>query len=51
MAPNPELLSDDRLTTDRIRASSHQHPVQHRHANGSFGLLGGKTAGSQPRSD
>jgi hypothetical protein len=28
-----------------------QHPVQDRHADGSLGLLGGETAGAQPRSD
>ena len=33
-APNPKLLSDDRLGTDGIRASGHQHPVQHRHLAG-----------------
>jgi hypothetical protein len=27
MAPNPKLLYGDRLATDRIRASGHQHPV------------------------
>jgi hypothetical protein len=25
--PNPKLLCGDRLATDRIRASGHQHPV------------------------
>ncbi len=49
--PNPELLCDDPLNADRFRASSRQHPVQHRHADGSFGLLGGEAAGSQPGSD
>ncbi len=51
IAPNPRLLCDDRLATDGIWASSRQHPVQHRHADGSLGLLGGEAAGSQPRSD
>ncbi len=46
MAPNPDQSSDDRLATDRIRASGRQHPVQHRHADGSFGLLGRKAAGA-----
>jgi hypothetical protein len=27
MTPDPKLLCDDRLATDGIRASSHQHPV------------------------
>ena len=49
--PNPKLLCDDRLATDGIRASGRQHPVQHRHADGSLGLLGREAAGSQPRSD
>jgi hypothetical protein len=49
--PNPNLLSDDRLTTDRIRASGYQHPVQHRHADGRLGLLGRKAASTQPWSD
>ena len=51
MAPNPKLLSDDWLATDRIRTSGHQHPVQHRHADGSFGLLGSEAAGAQTWSD
>jgi len=51
IAPNPQLLCDDRLATDGIWASSRQHPVQHRHADGSLGLLGGEAAGSQPGSD
>src|SRR3954451_8853315 len=51
MAPNPTLLSDDRLATDGIWASSRQHPVQHRHADGRLGLLSRKTAGAQTRSD
>src|SRR4051812_16467069 len=51
MAPNPNLLSDDRLATDGIRASGRQHPVQHRHPDGSFGLLSPEAAGAQPRSD
>jgi len=46
MTPNPDLLSDDWLATDRSRASGRQHPVQHRHADGSFGLLGRKAAGA-----
>jgi hypothetical protein len=28
--PDPKLLCGDRLATDRIRVSSHQHPVLHR---------------------
>jgi len=51
MAPNPKLLRDDRLATDGSRASGRQHPVQHRHANGSLSLLGREAAGSQTRSD
>jgi len=51
MAPNPRLLCDDRLATDGIWASGRQHPVQHRHADGSLGLLGGEAAGPQPGSD
>ena len=51
MAPNPKLLCDDRLATDGIRASGRQHPVQHRHADGSLSLLGREAAGSQTRSD
>jgi hypothetical protein len=51
MAPSPKLLSDDRLGTDGIRASGHQHSVQHRHADRSFGLLDRKAAGAQARSD
>jgi hypothetical protein len=27
MTPNRKLLRGDRLATDRIRASGHQHPV------------------------
>jgi hypothetical protein len=46
MAPIPGLLSNDPLAADRFRASGRQHPVQDRHANGSLGLLGRKTAGS-----
>jgi hypothetical protein len=49
--PSPKLLCDDRLTTDGIRASGHQHPIQHRYADGSLGLLSRKAAGSQPWSD
>jgi len=51
MAPNPKLLRDDRLATDGIRAPGGQHPVQHRHADGSLSLLGREAAGSQTRSD
>jgi len=51
IAPNPRLLCNDRLTTDGNRAPGRQHPVQHRHADGSLGLLGGEAAGSQTRSD
>ncbi len=51
IAPNPRLLCDDRLATDGIWASRCQHPVQHRHADGSLGLLGGEAAGPQPGSD
>jgi hypothetical protein len=42
--PEPNLLCDDRLATDGIRASGRQHPVQNRHANGSLSLLGRKAA-------
>ena len=45
------LLCDDPLGTDRLRASSRQHPVQDRHADGRLGLLGREAAGSQPGSD
>src|SRR3954454_627443 len=48
---NPKLLCGDPLATNGIRASGRQYPVQHRHADGSFGLLGRKAAGAQPRSD
>jgi len=51
MAPSPKLLRDDRLATDGIRASGGQHPVQHRHADGSLSPLGREAAGSQTRSD
>ncbi len=51
MAPSPKLLRDDRLATDGIRAPGRQHPVQHRHADGSLSLLGREAAGSQTRSD
>ena len=51
ITPNPKLLCDDRVATDGIRASGRQHPIQHRHADGSLGLLSGKAAGSQPWSD
>jgi len=51
MAPNPKLLHDDRLATDGIRAPGRQHPVQHRHADGSLSPLGREAAGSQARSD
>jgi hypothetical protein len=46
MTPNPKLLCDDRLATDGIWASGRQHPVQHRDADGSLGLLASKAAGS-----
>jgi len=49
MAARPKLLRDDRLATDRIRAPGRQHPVQHRHADGSLSLLGREAAGSQTR--
>ncbi len=49
--PNPKLLYNSWLATDGIRASSCQHPVQYRHADGSLGPLGGKAVGSQPWSD
>ena len=51
MALHPKLLHDDRLATDGIRAPGRQHPVQHRHADGSLSLLGREAAGSQTRSD
>ena len=51
MAPEPRLLRDDRPATDGVRAPGRQHPVQHRHADGSLGPLGGEAAGSQTRSD
>jgi len=49
--PTPELLCDDPLNTDRFWASSRQHPVQDRRADGRLGLLGSEAAGSQPGSD
>ena len=51
MAPSPKLLRDDRLATDGVRAPGRQHPVQHRHADGSLSPLGREAAGSQTRSD
>ena len=51
MTLNPELLRDDRLATNGVRMPGRQHPVQHRHADGSLGPLGGEAAGSQTRSD
>jgi len=51
IAPNPRLLCGNRLATDRVWASSRQHPVQHRHADGSLSLLGREAAGPQTRSD
>ena len=48
VAPNPKLLRNDLLAADRIRTSRRQHPTQHRHADGSFGLLGNEAAGAQP---
>ena len=51
MAASPKLLRDDRLATDGIQAPGRQHPVQHRHADGSLSLLGREAAGSQTRSD
>src|SRR5215213_11934261 len=44
--PNPSPLCDDPLVPDGVRASSRQHPVQDRHADGSLGLLSSETAGS-----
>src|SRR3954465_5078365 len=49
--PTPRPLSASRLAPDGFRASGRQHPVQDRHTNGRFGLLGHKSTGSQPRSD
>jgi len=51
IAPTPRLLCDDRLATDGIWASGRQHPIKHRHADGSLGLLGREAAGPQPGSD
>jgi len=51
MALHPKLLRDDRLATDGVRPPGRQHPVQHRHADGSLSLLGREAAGSQTRSD
>ena len=51
MTPDPDLLFDDGLAADGGRASGRQHPVQHRHADGSLGLLGGEATGTQTRSD
>jgi hypothetical protein len=51
ITPNPKRLCDDRRATDRIRASGRQNPIQHRHADGSLGLLSRKAARSQPWSD
>jgi hypothetical protein len=47
--PSPEPLCDDALTTDGFRTSGRQHLARDRHIDRSFGLLGGKAAGSQPR--
>jgi hypothetical protein len=49
--PNPSSLCDAPLAPDGVRASSRQHPVQDRHADGSLGLLSSEAAGAQPRSD
>ena len=49
--PVPKLLCHNRRATDGVGAFSRQHPVQHCHAHGRLGLLGGKAAGSQPWSD
>jgi hypothetical protein len=43
---NPARLCDGRLATDGIRAADCQHPVQHRHTDGSLALLGSKAAGA-----
>ena len=51
MLPNLVLLCRDGLTADRFRASGHQHSVEHRHGDGSFGLLCCKATGSKPQSD
>jgi len=51
MALNPKLLRDDRLAMDAIRAPGRQHPVQHRHADGSLSLLSREATSSQTRSD
>jgi hypothetical protein len=51
MAPNPNSLCDGRLTTDGIRASGCQHPVQHRDTDSGLGLLGRKAASVQPWPD
>jgi hypothetical protein len=51
MPPHPGPLSNNRLAPDGFRLSGRQYPVQHRHANGSLGLLGRETKRSQPRSD
>jgi hypothetical protein len=45
ITPYPKLLCDDRLATDGIRTSGRQHLIQHRHADGSLGLLSRKAAG------
>jgi hypothetical protein len=40
MAPNPSCYAMTGLATDGIRASGRQHPIQHRHTDGSLSLLG-----------
>ena len=49
--PHPDLLCDDAPATNGVRASRRKHLVQYHDANGCLGLLSGKLARSQPRSD
>jgi hypothetical protein len=41
--PGSDPLCDDPLAADGFRAPGLQHSVQHRHADGGFGLLGSKS--------
>ena len=50
-APSPSPSRDCAWATDGSRASGRQHPVQDRHANRTFILLGSEAACPQPRSD
>jgi hypothetical protein len=43
VGPKSKLLCDEWLATEGIRASTRQHPVQHRYAAGSLSLLDRET--------